>query len=90
MPPNLHPRRIVEGIGTLAEGRPPDIFELSRNERQSDIWLKLKRELNKRLEVQRAENDRPLDTEATARVRGHIECLKAVLAMGDEPPTHDE
>lgn len=92
MPPNLMPRRERPAHNsTLAEDLPPEgLFELSGIERSSHVWLRLKTELTKRLQQQREINDGQLDPEETARVRGHIDCLKGLIALGEDPPTLEE
>lgn len=92
MPPNLMPRRERGSVPrNVPEDAPPQgLFELSHTERHSELWRKLSKELTRRLEEQRKENDGPLDAEATARVRGHIQCLRSIIALGDDPPTFDE
>lgn len=85
------PRRVSVGASAdVPADRPPDEFTLSSSERTSEVWRRLAKEMNKRLQSKREENDGPLDTAQTATVRGHIECLKSLLALGDDPPTFQE
>lgn len=65
-------------------------FQLDDGERRHVLWQRLKGHLEQRLARKRAENDKPLDEQQTARIRGHIECLKGLIALGDEPPPHSE
>lgn len=89
MPPNLMPRR-QSGASVVTEDRPPEVFGLSISERQSAGWQKIKAELQRRLAVKREDNDGKLDPVQTERVRGHIECLKEIIALGDDPPPFEE
>lgn len=82
--------RVSRATGAVPDDRPPGVFELSQSDRQSEIWRRLYAELTKRLNVRREENDGQLDEAQTARVRGHIECIKDLLALGDEPPPFQE
>lgn len=68
---------------------PKKIFEffLSEDDRTSPVWLRLKARLEEKLADLREKNDNVNLTDVkTATLRGHIECLKAVLALGDQPP----
>ena len=69
---------------------PIRLFEdsfLATEERTSPVWLSLKDRLEKKLAELRLQNDHPKLTDVeTATLRGHIQCLKAVLALGNEPP----
>ena len=60
---------------------------LATEERTSPVWLSLKDRLEKKLADLRLQNDQPKLTDVeTATLRGHIQCLKAVIALGNEPP----
>lgn len=76
--------------GPIPEDRAPEVFALSQNDIASDLWRRLNRELQKRLVSKREENDGQLDEAQTARVRGHLECLKSILELGAEPPPLQE
>ncbi len=68
---------------------PRQIFDffLTEEERTSPVWLSLKARLERKLIELREKNDSQKLTDVeTATLRGHIECLKAVLALGREPP----
>ena len=87
--PNLMPRR--NGVASvIPDDRPPDEFQLSGADKASSTWQRLRAEMQKRLDAKRAENDGPYDDAETAKIRGHIECLKALIALGDDPPTFEE
>lgn len=59
---------------------------LTDEERGSPAWRSLKAKFEARLEKMRRDNDNPNLTDVeTATLRGHIACLKAVLAL-DKPP----
>ncbi len=62
-------------------------FFLSKEERESPVWQSLKARLEKKLTSLREKNDdQKLTDMQTATLRGHIDCLKAVIALGNEPP----
>jgi hypothetical protein len=64
---------------------PPERFELSLGERQSPLWLRLKRHLEEQLARARATNDAPNLTEAqTAALRGEIAAIKKLLKLDRE------
>lgn len=66
---------------------PPTQFRLDANELNSAIWLRLKAHLEEKLKEKRGKNDDPLlDPIMTAALRGHIECIKGILALGTVPP----
>lgn len=66
---------------------PPEQFRLTDAEKTSSVWLKLKAHLDEKLKEKRGKNDDlALDPIKTAAVRGHIECLKGLLSLGDVPP----
>lgn len=56
-------------------------FRLTKIEAQSQLWLKLKKHLEERLDVLRAKNDGDLDTTETARLRGRISEIKSMLSI---------
>lgn len=62
-------------------------FYLSKEERLSPVWTALRAKLERKLVELRAKNDDPNLTDVeTATLRGHIQCLKAMIALGNEPP----
>lgn len=62
-------------------------FYLTHEERASAVWKSVERRLREKLEKKRVENDNPELTDVeTATLRGHIACLKAMLALGEKPP----
>lgn len=64
---------------------------IEKNDRQSAVWLKLKKHLEAELDVLRKKNDGNLDEVKTANLRGGIRQLKAILALeNDAPPPPDE
>ena len=58
-------------------------------ERQSAIWLKLKKHYEARLELLRAKNDGNLDAIETVRLRGRIAEIKGLLALDDPGPAQE-
>lgn len=62
-------------------------FALSPGDRATPLWIRLVEHLEKRLQQQRINNDSPdLTEQQTAKIRGHIECLKGLIALGNERP----
>jgi hypothetical protein len=62
-------------------------FFLTRDERTSPVWASVRGHLQRMLEEKRTANDNPKLTDVeTATLRGHIQLLKAFLALGNEPP----
>jgi hypothetical protein len=63
-----------------------DLF-LTDDERTSPVWQSVQAHLERMLAKKRIENDNPKLTDVeTATLRGHINCLKAILALGSKPP----
>ena len=62
----------------------PYLFELSPGERHSPLWIKLVEHFNVRLSTLREQNDQRLSAEETALLRGEINCLKALIRLGDD------
>ena len=62
-------------------------FYLTDEERTSATWQSVQAHLERMLAKKRIENDNPKLTDVeTATLRGHIDCLKAMLALGRTPP----
>jgi hypothetical protein len=60
---------------------------LTEDERTSPVWQSVQVHLERTLARKRIENDNPRLTDVeTATLRGHINCLKAILALGSKPP----
>ena len=60
---------------------------LTAEERNSPVWESVCRHLERMLAKKRIENDNPKLTDVeTATLRGHINCLKAMIALGSKPP----
>lgn len=55
-------------------------------EAQSQLWLKLKKHMQGRIDVLRAKNDGDLDTTETARLRGRIAAIKELIALEESSP----
>ena len=67
-------------------------MNLNRVEAQSAIWLKIKQHLEGRIATLRSKNDGDLDILETAKLRGRIAELKALIALDESPvvPVADE
>lgn len=59
-------------------------FRLNAADAQGETWQKLKRHLEAELAKRRQENDKDLDAEQTAKLRGRINELKRILTL-DKP-----
>lgn len=60
---------------------------LSKEERTSPVWQSVKGHLERMLAKRRIENDNPkLTPVETAMLRGQIQTLRAMIALGAEPP----
>lgn len=65
-------------------------FDLTDGEKMHPLWLRLKAHLEKQLQSLRERNDRPQAELETATLRGHIKCLRVILALGDDRPQTGE
>lgn len=61
-------------------------FTLDRVDRVSSTWTALKKHLEQRLEVLRAQNDGDLTADQTARKRGQIAEVKYILGLDKDLP----
>lgn len=62
-------------------------FRLSKEERESPLWQSLLKRFDEKLQDLRSRNDDAnLSEPETARLRGHIQCLKFLRDLGKEPP----
>lgn len=60
---------------------------LTEDERTSPVWHSVRGHLERMLAKKRERNDNSKLTDVeTATLRGHIECLKAFIALGSQPP----
>ena len=60
---------------------------LTQEERNSPVWESVCKHLERMLAKRRIENDNPKLTDVeTATLRGHIDCLKAMIALSRTPP----
>lgn len=66
--------------------KPTQPFRLTPADRQSQTWARLRTHLNERLQSMRAQNDGDLDPVATAKMRGRIAEIKAMLALEQDLP----
>lgn len=67
----------------------PDQFELTDGEKVNPMWLKLRRYFVAERQRYREKNDASLSPPETERVRGAIELLSRVIALGDTPQPID-
>lgn len=73
----------------MMKAPPPPItdFFLTDDERTSPVWQSVRAHLERMLDRKRIENDNPLLTEKQTDVlRGQIQVLIAMLALGKKPP----
>ncbi len=63
----------------------PEILELTSGERNSVLWLKLKKHFESKRDELRAKNDGPLDPTETAGMRGRIAVYKSLIDLDREP-----
>jgi hypothetical protein len=61
-------------------------FTLGKADRVSSTWNALKKHLEQRLEVLRAQNDGDLTPEKTAKLRGQIAEVKRILGLDKDLP----
>lgn len=62
------------------------ISKLERHEIDSALWQKLRAHLEEELRTQRTKNDGEHDAVETAKIRGDIRRIKALLALGNLDP----
>ena len=62
-----------------------EVFALTPVERHSAQWARFSEHLKQKLYDVRAANDGDKDPVQTAKLRGQIGLLKALIALGDEP-----
>lgn len=61
---------------------PPNIFELSKTERASQLWLKISEHLETRIKELRERNDSiELDDKQTLKLRTEISVYKTLLKL---------
>lgn len=64
----------------------PEVFTLTSSDRHSATWARILQHLKDKLERARALNDGDNDAATTAKLRGQIGTLKALIALDREPP----
>lgn len=65
-------------------------FVLTDGERISPLWIKIRTELEEKLNNLRSKNDNENLTEReTAALRGRINCYKSILGLGNDTPPID-
>jgi len=57
----------------------------TKTEREGEIWRKLRKHLQARVQQLRAQNDISTSDERTEKLRGRIAEAKDILRLGDEP-----
>lgn len=61
-------------------------FKLEQSDLISPTWIRLQGFLKDRLDVLRLQNDHDSDPQVTAKIRGRIAEIKALLALGKPGP----
>jgi len=62
-------------------------FTLSEGERRHPLWIKLQSHFEKQVSNLHGKLEgTELTEQATAVIRGRIKCLKALIALGQDPP----
>lgn len=61
-------------------------MNITRADRLNPLWPNLVSQWKERLASLRAQNDAPLSELDTARLRGQILEIKALIALDEEPP----
>lgn len=62
----------------------PEVFELTKHERDSAVWKKLEAHYKAKLELRRTQNDSDKSAEETAKLRGRISEIKELLGLGQD------
>lgn len=65
---------------------PEEVLTFSQEDRYAAVWLRVKRYYESRLETLRRQNDADLDDISTARLRGRIMEIKALLDLDTPDP----
>lgn len=65
-------------------------FELSEADKATGLWLRMKAHFEDRLQDARRRNDRVQPESDTAAIRGEIQALKRLLALGSDRPLTGE
>jgi len=65
---------------------PPERFALSDSDKVSPTWLRLKKHLQARAEALRNELEQDLPEDRTAKVRGRLAEVRALLSVEKDPP----
>lgn len=61
-------------------------FRLTDSDKATPLWIALRAHLEQRLEQHRSRNDTDLNPEQTAKLRGQIMELRALLALESPRP----
>ena len=62
------------------------VYPITKGEKLAPAWMKLMARTRQRLEMLRSQNDGDQSADDTAKLRGRIAELKAVLAMDNDNP----
>ncbi|MEK9796293.1 MAG: hypothetical protein VW713_06045 [Alphaproteobacteria bacterium] len=65
---------------------PPERFALSDSDKTSPTWLRIKKHLQARVEALRNELEQDLPEDRTAKVRGRLAEVRALLSVEKDPP----
>lgn len=65
---------------------PSIAFKLTDADKHSGTWMRLAEHMRNRLDELRGKNDGDQTESQTAMLRGQIQCLKSLLALGDDQP----
>ena len=70
----------------------PDRFQLTDQERNSALWVRMRTYYERRLASLRSQNDDPSSEQETSRRRGRIHEVKTLLSFNDaiSTPTRQE
>jgi len=69
--------------------QPKPLFVLTQDEKESRLWQKLIKHLEDRLQTLRLQNDGDRSETETARLRGRIAELKAIIGLDKDLPEID-
>jgi hypothetical protein len=71
---------------TIDKSMLPEPFELSQGDKLNPLWIRMEQYWTNKLAMLRQNNDADLDSEETAKLRGRISEIKAMLALGKDRP----
>lgn len=62
----------------------PTVFGLTKGERNTLVWIRIKGHLKDMLQRKREDNDTSMDELQTAKIRGEIALLKEILDLDED------